>query len=331
VDEGEGDLNPSNNLHFFLFVKLIKGVLRMRIIIVGQGPFGEKVLEALIERREDVIGVFSPSDKRGESIKDLAARSGITFFRPTHMKDPEVYDVYMKLRPDLAILAFVTDIIPKKLLDIPSLGTICYHPSLLPRHRGASAINWAIIMGDTRTGLTIFWVDKGIDTGPILLQKEVEIGPNDTTGSLYFNTLFPMGVHAMIEAVELVKKGKAPRIPQDDTKATYEPPCDDRVAALDFEKPIIDVYNFIRGCDPQPGAYTIINGKKVRFYDAKPNLLSVKEAPGEIVSIEEGGIQIALKDGVIRVGKLRVDKGEKIGPIEFAESVGLKKGDRFGR
>jgi methionyl-tRNA formyltransferase len=246
------------------------------------------------------------------------------------MKEPQVYEIYKKLRPDLAMLAFVTDIIPERLLSIPSVGTICYHPSILPRHRGASAINWAIIQGDTHTGLTIFWVDKGIDTGPILLQREVDIGPDDTTGSLYFNALFPMGVDAMVEAVELIKKGEAPRIPQDESKATHEPPCDDRVASVDFAKSIMDIYNLIRGCDPQPGAYTTVKGKKVRFYEAKMNLSATKKKPGEIVSIEEEGLQFAVKGGIIRVGKLRVDKGEKIGPIDFAQSVDLKVGDRLG-
>jgi len=247
------------------------------------------------------------------------------------MKDSKVYDEYVKLHPDLVILAFVTDIIPEKLLSIPSLGTICYHPSLLPRHRGASAINWAIIQGDTRTGLTIFWADKGIDTGPILLQKEIEIGPDDTAGSIYFNTLFPMGVEAIWETVELIKRGKAPRIPQDESKATYEPPCDDKVASVDFGKSVHDIYNLIRGCDPQPGAYTTVKGKKVRFYEAKMDLSTMKKKPGEIISIEEEGLQFAIKGGVIRIGKLRVDKGEKVGPIEFAQMVNLKVGDRFGK
>ena len=302
----------------------------MRVIIVGQGPFGEKVLNALIERGEDIVGVFSPPDKRGELMKELAERSGIAFFHPTRMKNPEVYDMYVMLRPDLVMLAFVTDIIPRRLLDVPSLGTICYHPSLLPRHRGASAINWAIMMGDTRTGITIFWVDKGIDTGPILLQKEVEIGPNETTGSLYFNTLFPMGIHAMVEAVELIKKGRAPRIPQDDSKATYDPPCDDRVAALDFERPIKNVYNFIRGCDPQPGAYTTFKGKRVRLYDAKMQSLPIEKTTGEIISFDEDSVQIAVMEGIIKIGKLRVEKGEKVGAMEFAQSVDLKIGDRLG-
>ena len=274
---------------------------------------------------------FSPPDKRGEGIKVLAEKSGIPFFRPNLMNDPQVYDAYVKLQPDLAVLAFVTDIIPEKVVNLPSLGTMCYHPSLLPRHRGASAINWALIQGDTRTGLTVFWVDKGIDTGPILLQKEVEINLDDTTGSLYFNRLFPMGVDAMVEAVELIKRGKAPRISQADSKATYEPPCDDRVASVNFEKAIRDVYNLIRGCDPQPGAYTTFRAKRIRFYDVKMFPSTIEKQPGEIVSIEERNIQVAAKGGVIQIGKLRVDKGEKIGPIEFAKSVGLKIGDRFGK
>lgn len=303
----------------------------MRMIIVGQGPFGEKVLEALIKKGEDVVGSFSPPDKRGEAMNALAEKSGISSFRPKLMKDPLVYNDYLKLQADLAVLAFVTDIIPEKLINVPSLGTICYHPSILPRHRGASAINWAIIQGDTRTGLTILWVDKGIDTGPILLQKEVEIGPDDTTGSLYFKTLFPMGIDAIVEAVELIKKGKAPRIPQEESKATYEPPCDDRVAFVNFEKPIKEIYNLIRGCDPQPGAYTTFQGKRVRFYDAKMFPPSIDKRSGEIVSVENEGLQIAVKGGLIQIGKLRVDKGEKIGPIEFAQSIDLKIGDRFGK
>jgi methionyl-tRNA formyltransferase len=303
----------------------------MRIIIVGQGPFGEKVLEALLRKNEKVVGVFSPPDKRGEPLKLLAEKSDVAFFQPTLMKNPQAYEDFIKLRPDLAILAFVTDIIPEKILNLPSLGTICYHPSLLPKHRGASAINWAIIQGDTRTGLTIFWTDKGIDTGPILLQKEVEIGPDETTGALYFNTLFPMGVEAIVEAVDLIKKGKAPSIPQDHSKATYEPPCDDRVAAIDFTKPVGEIYNLIRGCDPQPGAYTSFKEKRIRFYDAKKKLLSEGKGIGEIVAIGKGGLEIALPGGIIAVGKLRVDKGEKVGPLEFAQTIGIKVGDQLGQ
>jgi len=302
----------------------------MKIILVGQGPFGEKVLDTLIRQGEVVIGVFCPKDKRGEAMAATAANSGVNLFRPDKMKDAEVREAYLDLGPDLVILAFVTDIIPEALLDIPSIGTICYHPSLLPRHRGASGINWAVIQGDTRTGLTILWVDKGIDTGPILLQKEVEILPDDTTGSLYFNQLFGMGVDAIVEALALIKGGKAPKSPQDDSQATYEPPCDDRVAAVDWSKPASDVFNLVRGCDPQPGAYSTIKGSKVRFYKAKLLEPPVDKVPGEIVAIKPGQVVVALSGGALGIGMVRDAAGAKMEADEFARNADLKVGMKFG-
>jgi methionyl-tRNA formyltransferase len=246
------------------------------------------------------------------------------------MKDAEVREAYLELSPDLVILAFVTDLIPATLLGIPSIGTICYHPSLLPRHRGASGINWAVIMGDTRTGLTILWVDEGIDTGPILLQKEVDILPDDTTGSLYFTKLFEMGIDAITESVALIKSGQAPKIPQDDSLATYEPPCDDRVAAVDWSKPAPDVHNLIRGCDPQPGAYSTVNGSRVRFYGARLLEPMAGKEPGEIVQIKEAEVVVALNGGALGIGKVRDAAGAKMGAAEYAKSVDLKVGMKFG-
>ena len=302
----------------------------MKIIIVGQGPFGEKVLDTLIRRGENIVGVFCPQDKRGQAMAATAENSGIALFRPAKMKDPEVRTAYLAVKPDLSILAFVTDLIPATLLDIPSAGTICYHPSLLPRHRGASAINWAVIQGDTRTGLTILWVDEGIDTGPILLQKEIDILPDETTGSLYFNKLFDMGIDAIVEAVALIKSGKAPKIPQDDSLATYEPPCDDRVAAVNWSKPASDVYNLIRGCDPQPGAYSTIKGSNVRFYKARLLEPLMDKAPGEIVDINPGQVVVALNGGALGIGMVRDAAGAKIKADEFARNADLKVGMKFG-
>jgi methionyl-tRNA formyltransferase len=302
----------------------------MRIILVGQGPFGEKVLNTLIRQGEDIVGVFCPKDKRGEAMAATAEGSGVALFRPNKMKDAEVQAAYFNLRPDLVILAFVTDIIPEALLDIPPIGTICYHPSLLPRHRGASGINWAVIQGDTRTGLTILWVDKGIDTGPILLQKEIDITPEDTTGSLYFNSLFPLGVEAIVEAVDLIKSGKAPKISQDDALATYEPPCDDTVAAVDWSKPASEVYNLVRGCDPQPGAYSTLKGDKVKFYKASLIEATEETSPGQVVSIGAGEVVVALKDGTLKIGKMKGEKGAKLVADEFAKEMDLKVGMRFG-
>ena len=155
----------------------------MRVVIIGQAAFGEKVLEAILEKGEEVVCVFCPPERpdKPDSLRHLAERRGIPVHQPRQMRDPEVYDRYVKLQPDLNVMAFVTDIVPERILNLPRCGTIQYHPSLLPKHRGGSAINWAVINGESQTGLTIFWPDRGIDTGPILLQKEVEIAADDTT------------------------------------------------------------------------------------------------------------------------------------------------------
>ncbi|MCF8105830.1 MAG: methionyl-tRNA formyltransferase [Desulfohalobiaceae bacterium] len=302
----------------------------MKIIVAGQGPFGEKVLEGLLRKGEKIQGVFCPRGRPGEAIKTLAADSKISVFQPKRMKDPEVREAYLTLAPDLVVLAFVTDILPKDLLDIPGQGTICYHPSLLPKHRGASSINWAIIQGETKTGLTILWADAGIDTGPILLQREVVIEPEETTGSLYFNKLFPQGVEAVAEAVEMVKKGRAPKIPQDESLATYEPPCDDRVAGIDWAKPSRKIFNLIRGCDPQPGAHTTLRGQKVRLYQPAAFQTAEPGISGEILSVREKALTVCLGEAVCVIKKVRGEDGKKLDGQEFAEQVGLQKGMCFG-
>lgn len=304
----------------------------MRILLIGQAAFAEKVLESLLERGENVVAVYAPPDKPGgrtDPLKDAAVARQIPVYQPSTYKDDQVFAGYKALKPDLTVMAFVTDIIPARFFDVPKYGTINYHPSLLPRHRGASAINWAVIMGDTKTGLSIFWPDSGIDTGLILLQKEIDIGPEDTTGTLYFNHLFPMGVAAILESIDLVKKGKAPRIPQDEAGATYEPPCDDRVAGIDWSRPGPEVYNLVRGCDPQPAAYVLFNAEKVRFYGPKLIEESHDKTAGTILKIDDQGMQVAVSGGRLVVSRVKAGKGAKVAAAEFAAEKGLKAGDRF--
>jgi methionyl-tRNA formyltransferase len=226
-------------------------------------------------------------------------------------------------------MAFVTDIIPLSFVTVPKQGAICYHPSILPRHRGGSAINWALIMGDQETGLSIFWTDAGIDTGPVLLQKRIPIGPADTTGSLYFNRLFPLGVEAIAESVDLIRAGRAPRLVQDESQATYEPLCNDRVARIDWRKPAAEVHNLIRGCDPQPGAYSFYRGKKVRFFEARiADIHRPEVRPGEVLAADEGGFTVATCGGAIRIAKVRTDEGKQ-NAVAFAVEAGLKPGESF--
>ena len=304
----------------------------MRIVLVGQAPFGAKVLEGLVKKGEEVVAAYVPPDRgsRLDPLKEAALAKGVAVYQPRTYKDDQAFAEYKDLKPELTILAFVTDIIPERYFTEPPLGAICYHPSLLPLHRGASAINWAVIMGRAKTGLTIFWPDGGIDTGPILLQKEVEIGPNDTTGSIYFNHLFPMGVDAILEAVDLIKEGKAPKIQQPEEGATYEPPCDDRVAAIDWQKPAQDVYNLVRGCDPQPGAYSKMKGEKIRFYGARLLHESTEKVPGTVVKVDAEGFQVAVKGGKLAVSKVRPETGGKMEAAAFVSERELKVGDRFG-
>jgi methionyl-tRNA formyltransferase len=304
----------------------------MRIALIGQAAFGADVLKGLLAKGHQVVGVFCPPDRgaRVDPIKEAAQEAGLPVFQPQRMKDPEAYDQMVSLNPDLAVLAFVTDIVPGKVLEVPKLGSICYHPSILPKYRGASAINWAVINGETKSGLTIFWVDAGIDTGDMLLQKEVEIGPEETTGGVYFNKLYPLGVEAVIEAVDLVAQGKAPRIPQDHSKATYDPPCDEKVAGLDWQKPGRAVFNFIRGCDPQPGATTTFKGEKVKFYNARFLEEGHQASPGEILEVTDQGLKVAVQGGAVLVTRFRIKELGKVKAPEFIQARQPQVGERFG-
>jgi len=305
----------------------------MRIVLIGQAAFGQKVLEAFLNRGEQVVAVYVPPDQpgsRADPLKESAQQHGIPVFQPQSMRDPVVYDKFVELAPDLGVMAFVTDIVPQSILDCPRLGTIQYHPSLLPRHRGRSAINWAIINGDTVTGITILWPDAGIDTGPILLQKEADISPNDTVGSLYYNKLFPLGVEAIMESIDLIYRGEAPRIPQEESQATYERPCREKDAVIDWAQPVVKVYNLIRGTNPQPGATTSLRGRKLKIFECDLITQNVTAAPGEIRESSDKGIAVAGQGGGLLIKRVQPQGQPKINASEYALSVGLRVGERFG-
>lgn len=304
----------------------------LRIILIGQAAFAEKSLDKLIEKGEEVVAVYCPPDPpngKFDSVKQKALDLSIPVHQHKTLKAPEVREEFITLNADLAILAFVPYIVPPQVFSVPRWGSICFHPSLLPKYRGASAINWALIKGESVTGITLFWVDKGIDTGPILLQKKVQVDPDDTTGSLYFNKIFPLGIEAIGEAVDLINKGDPPRIVQDEAKATYDPPCRDEHARIEWSKPAQEVYNLIRGCDPQPGAHTTYNGKMVRIFDARLQSAAATPSAGQVTGIGTDDITVALNGGVLTVKRMR-GEGGKIAAADFAQQVDLKVGDRLG-
>jgi methionyl-tRNA formyltransferase len=302
----------------------------LRIALLGQAAFGVKALEALNDHSDEIVHVFAPADPPAGKPDALAAKArelDLPLSQPKSFKNDAAYEHFRALGAELAILAFVTLIVPERILYAPRYKSICFHPSLLPRHRGASGINWAIIQGDAETGVTWFWPDAGIDTGPIIVQKRVPIAENDTVGSIYFNTLFPMGIDAMIEAVDLIKSGNAPALAQDESKATYEPPCRDEHGKIDFAKPAREVFNLIRGCDPQPGAFASLGEKRVRLYEATFARDGGNDKPGTIVAIDYEGMKIALAGGAVIVKRARIDPNpKKMAPEQLAASGEIRVG-----
>ena len=304
----------------------------MRILIHGQQAFGKAVLEMVAAGLDDVVGVFCPPDSEGRSLdplKEVALERGLTVHQPRTWKTDEALELLQSFRSDLCVMAYVTLLVPQRVLDAPRFGTIQYHPSLLPLHRGPSSINWTRIQGDHKTGLTIFWPNEGLDEGPILLQKEVEIAQDDTVGSLYFGKLFPMGVEALAEAMELVRAGTAPRIEQDHGRASYESWCREADAEVDWSKPAEEVHSLICGTDPQPGAWTTVGGNKLKLYGSR--LGAGAGAPGEILDLSDAGMAVAAGGASVLVQRVRAhDSGTKVAAAEYAGQAGLRPGSCLG-
>lgn len=302
----------------------------MRIALIGQAAFAEKALDALLKHGDEIVQVFSPPDPptgRPDPLTVKARELKLPLSQPTSFKTDAAFEQIRALGADLGVLAFVTLIVPERVLYAPRHQSICFHPSLLPRHRGASSINWTLIAGDTETGVSWFWPDKGLDTGPILLQKKIAVEPNDTVGSIYFNRLFPLGIDSMIEAIELIENGSAPRIAQDESRATYEPICRDEHAKVDFSRPANEVHNLIRGCDPQPGSYADLHGRRIRMFEPSLEAGSVTAAPGTIISVGSAGMKIALAGGAVTIKRVRLEPdGKKVAPAELASSGALREG-----
>ncbi|MBI4305843.1 MAG: methionyl-tRNA formyltransferase [Chloroflexi bacterium] len=306
----------------------------MRVVIIGQAAFGKAVVEAIADAGKDEIsGVFPPSPKEGapaDPISDAARARGIDVLMPGRYRSKAAIQAFCDLNADLCVMAYVTDIVPDEMLFYPRLGTIQYHPSLLPRHRGPSSINWPIIQGEAETGLTIFWPDRGLDTGPILLQKRVPIGHDDTVASLYFNHLFPLGVQAILESLDLIREGRAPKIPQAESDASYEGWCKAEHAKIDWGKPVDQVYNLIRGCNPQPGAYTTYRGQQLGIFDSQKMTGDVAVSPGTVMKITESGIEVSAGSGAIMIKRVQPPNSKKVPALEFASASEVKPGDRFG-
>jgi methionyl-tRNA formyltransferase len=308
----------------------------MKIAIIGQQEFGKSVLDALVARGDDIVGVFCAPEKEGakpDPMRLAAEAHGLRAFQFPSLKTPEAIAAMRVINADIGIMAFVLQFAPQEFVNIPKHGTIQYHPSLLPKYRGPSSINWPISRGETETGLTIFRPTDGLDEGAIILQKTTPISENDTLGTVYFDRLFPMGVAAMLEAADLVVAGNHTETVQDESKATYEGWFRANESKINWHNHVDVVHNLIRGCDPAPGAWTMHGGKKVQLFGSRKHPVrtfgAVKGKPGEVASVGDS-VVINAQGGQIEVMKLKYEDGKKVGVAEFAATYGVVPGTLLG-
>ena len=309
----------------------------MRIAIIGQQDFAKAVLEAFVTRGDTVAGVFCVPEKPGakpDPLRVAAEQARIAVYQLPSLKTEEACEALRSLDVDLGIMAYVLQFVPHQYATIPRHGMIQYHPSLLPRHRGPSSINWPIIRGDARTGLTIFRPTDGLDEGPVILQREAPIGADDTLGSVYFNHLFPMGIIALQEAADLVLSGRARETAQDESQASYEGWCRAAEARINWHNHVDLIYNLIRGCNPAPGAWTTYNGKKLQFFDVRKHPVrtfsQVKGSIGAVTAIGDKSLLVTAQGGHIEALTLRYDDGKKLPAPQFCVEAGLSLGTVLG-
>ena len=302
----------------------------MRLAIIGQQAFGKAVLEAFAAKGHDVAGVFVPPQDPGarpDALAEAASGAGVPAHPIRSYASDEAQEILRRIAVELAVMAYVTQFVPQSFCTIPAHGTIQFHPSLLPLHRGPSAINWAIIQGRTETGLSIFRPSDGLDEGPVIVQKKIEIGPDDTLGTIYFDKIFPAGVAALIEAAEAVVAGAAREWRQDEANATYEGWVRAPEARIDWSKHIDRVYDLVRGCNPAPGAWTEWDGKRLTIFDARKRIArSFGEVrnlkPGQVSALGGDRFTVHAQGGFLDVMRCRIDDGKKIAGPEAGIAAG---------
>jgi methionyl-tRNA formyltransferase len=304
----------------------------MRIIFIGQAPFGKETLQTLVEQEEEIVGVITvpdqPNQRFPNPVKELAEQHAIPLYQSKLFKKPEAISWVRALQPDLLVLAFVTSFVPKEMIDLARLGGINYHPSLLPKYRGGSAINWAVIEGETETGVTIHFIDEGVDTGPILLQEKVSIEPDDTVKSVYFDKLYPLGIKMISSAVKLIREGKAKPTLQDESTASFQPVITADDTIINWNQPTAKVYDLIRGANPAPGAGTSFRGESCKIFDAK--LGTGAGSTGTIITVDEESFTVATGNGAIVVESIQPAKSKKQLAGEFITNNKVQEGDRLG-
>ena len=296
----------------------------MKTVFFGAPDFAAESLLALIEGGHEILAVVSQPDKgRGRSGKpvptpvgQIALEKGILLLRPEKIRDKDLEGQLRELSAEIFIVAAYGQFLPLRLLNMPEHGAVNVHASLLPKYRGASPVATAIIKGESITGISIMQMAKGMDTGPVLHMREIEIAGDDTAGSLTAK-LAKLGGEALLEALDMIKEGRAVPVPQDDNLATYAPLFTKEMGLMDFSKSANEAANLVRGLDPWPGAYVNIPGGTLKIWRAASSADSHNTAPGTILSADSRGIRVACKDGVLELLEVQAPGGKRLAAVEY--------------
>ncbi len=303
----------------------------MRIIVMGQQAFGKDALVKILDHGKDkVVAIYCEPDRDGkvDPIKEFALEKGLPVEQPANFKDQATLDTLAGYNADLMVMAFVNVFVPEAARDTPKNGSICFHPSLLPLHRGPSAVNWPIILGSTKSGFSWFYPSDGLDEGDSLLQWDCEIGPDDTVIDLYFKKIYPVAIESVLQVCDLFRAGNPPHIVPDEALATYERRCTKKHAQIDWNKPVGQVYDLIRGTNPAPGAWTTLMGAEVGVFDSIR--VPGDGVSGKIAEISDDGVTVQLIGGRICIKRVRPAGEGKIAASDWAKSAGLSVGDVLG-
>jgi len=305
----------------------------MRIIVMGQQAFGKDVLAKLLDAgKDEVVAVYCEPDKEGkpaDPIKEFALEQGLPVYQPAHFKDQAPLDELKALNADLMVMAFVNVFVPEEARDTPTHGSICFHPSLLPLHRGPSAVNWPIIMGSTKSGYSWFYPTDGLDEGDVLMQWECPIEADDTVIDLYFKKIYPHAVDSVLDVVEHYRDGKPPRTEQNEADATYERRCTTRHSGIDWNKPVKQVYDLIRGTNPAPGAWTTVGGTELGVFDCEP--VEGDGISSRVMEISDDGVTVQCVGGRILIKRVRPAGGGKVPAAEWAADAKIEVGMELGQ
>ncbi|RUM36372.1 MAG: methionyl-tRNA formyltransferase [Desulfobulbus sp.] len=308
----------------------------LRIIFMGTPDFAVPALQHLLDSPDEVVAVIcQPDRKKGRGkkltpppVKILAEKAGIPVLQPTAIRTEEFLDTLRNFAPDLIVVTAYGRILPGKLLDLPRLGTINVHGSLLPKYRGAAPIQWAVINGEKESGVTIMQVDEGMDTGDILLPVSLPIDDTDTSGTM-FDKLSQLGGKTLVKAISLLKTNKLPPIKQDDTLATEAPMLNKEMGHLDWSQDAKTLHCLIRGLDPWPSAYGFLNSKRFRFF--KPQIISgsVSEPPGTLCRADKNGLLVATGRDYLLLEEIQPEGKKRMAVQACLCGMNLPVGERF--